>query len=291
MPFTAKLLRRVYRPAGCRCKIGIAVRCQLPPLLAGIPAAGVVRGAAAAARSPQSGVQLATRVRRHKGQRSSAGAGCAACHSCSSAPPCCRAACLASARSRPAVCRQSCPSCWQSTSHSTGCPSTLVHSCLVPMPGLPLQHPWQLLSHLSSYLEHVEGCVGPHQLLPHGEQQGNPVHSSIIRQLRKAYSNQMRSKGVSQGAATPVCFDQVQQLSQAMETALHESEPHTAAVAVMAARDGFLIGTLWHTALCGDNAGRLRASDIIFRRRFLSCRFLGQRLRNPAWQSAVLSAR
>ena len=120
-----------------------------------------------------------------------------------------------------------------------------------------------MLSHLSSYLEHVEGRVGPYQLLPDGSQQGNPMHSPVIQRLRKGYSNEMRSKGVSQGAATPVSFDQVQQLLQPMESALNDSEPSTAA-AVMVARDGFLISTLWHTALRGDNAGRLCSSDVIF---------------------------
>ena len=122
-----------------------------------------------------------------------------------------------------------------------------------------------MLSHLSAYLEHVEGRVGPHQLLPHDEQQGNPVPSSAIclAQLRKGYSKEMHSKGVSQGAATPVCFDRVQQLLQAMETVLHDSEPHIAA-AVMAAHDGILISTLRPTALRGDNADRLRAKDIVF---------------------------
>jgi integrase len=48
-----------------------------------------------------------------------------------------------------------------------------------------------------------------------------------------------------------------------MAVMLDDTEPHTAA-AVMAARDGFLISTLWHTALRGDNAGRLRTSDVIF---------------------------
>jgi hypothetical protein len=33
---------------------------------------------------------------------------------------------------------------------------------------------------------------------------------------------------------------------------------------VLAARDGSLISTLWHTALRGDIAGRCRASDINF---------------------------
>jgi hypothetical protein len=120
-----------------------------------------------------------------------------------------------------------------------------------------------MLSHLSSNLEHVEGRVGPYQLLPEDLQQGNPVHSSVIPRLRKGYSNDMRSKGVSQGAAAPVSFDQVQQLLQSMEAALQDSEPHTAA-AVMMARDGFLISTLWHTVLRGDNAGRLCTSDVIF---------------------------
>ena len=120
-----------------------------------------------------------------------------------------------------------------------------------------------MLSHLSSYFEQVEGRSGPHQLLQQNMQQGNPVQSSVISRLRKGYSNELRSKGVSQGAAVPVSFDQVQQLLQPLESALQDTEPGTAA-AVMAARDGFLISTLWHTALRGANAGRLRASDIIF---------------------------
>jgi hypothetical protein len=118
-------------------------------------------------------------------------------------------------------------------------------------------------SHLSSYFEHVEVRAEPHQLLPQGEQQGNPVHSPVMHRLRKGYSNEMRSKGISQGAGTPVGFNQVQHLLQGMEAALHDSEPHTAA-AVMAARDVFLISTLWHMALRGDSAGRLRTSDVIF---------------------------
>jgi hypothetical protein len=116
-------------------------------------------------------------------------------------------------------------------------------------------------SHISSYLEHVEGRVGPYQLLPDGSQQGNPMHSSVTQRLREGYSKEIRSKGVSQGAATPVSFDQVQQL-QPMESALNDSEPSTAA-AVMVARDGFLISTLWHTMLRGDNGGRLCSSGVI----------------------------
>lgn len=118
-----------------------------------------------------------------------------------------------------------------------------------------------MLSHLSSYFEHVEGRSGPHQLLQ-GVQHGNPILSSAISQLRKGYSNQMRCKGVSQGAAVPVTFSQVQQLLEAHRAALAESEPGTI-LAVLLARDAFLISLLWHTALRGDNAGRLRTQDCI----------------------------
>ena len=74
------------------------------------------------------------------------------------------------------------------------------------------------------------------------------MHRSVIRQLRKGYSNEMRSKGVSQGASNPACFDQVQQLLQAMETVLNDSEPFTVA-AVMAARDSLIMAL--SSAPCG----------------------------------------
>lgn len=38
------------------------------------------------------------------------------------------------------------------------------------------------------------------------------MHNSVIQRLREGYSNGMRSKGVSQSAATQVSFNQVQQI-------------------------------------------------------------------------------
>ncbi len=48
----------------------------------------------------------------------------------------------------------------------------------------------------------------------------------------------------------------------ALATALRESEPGTLLAALLA-RDGFLVSLLWHTALRGDNAARLRDVDFI----------------------------
>ena len=68
-----------------------------------------------------------------------------------------------------------------------------------------------MLSHLSSHFEHIEGRNGAHQLL-NGVQHGNPVRSSCIAELRQGYCNAMRNKGVCQGAAVPVSFEQASQL-------------------------------------------------------------------------------
>ncbi len=118
-----------------------------------------------------------------------------------------------------------------------------------------------MLSHLSSHFEHIEGRNGAHQLL-NGVQHGNPVRSSCIAELRQGYCNAMRNKGVCQGAAVPVSFEQASQLLAALATALRESEPGTLLAALLA-RDGFLVSLLWHTALRGDNAARLRDVDFI----------------------------
>ncbi len=68
-----------------------------------------------------------------------------------------------------------------------------------------------MLSHLSSHFEHIEGRNGAHQLL-NGVQHGNPVRSSCIAELRQGYCNAMRDKGVCQGAAVPVSFEQASQI-------------------------------------------------------------------------------
>ncbi len=120
--------------------------------------------------------------------------------------------------------------------------------------------PSSLLSHLSSHFEHIEGN-GAYQLL-NGVQHGNPVRSSCIAELRQGYWNAVCNKGVCQGAAVPVCFEQVSQMLAALATALRESEPGTLLAALLA-RDGFLVSLLWHTALRGDNAARLRDVDFI----------------------------
>ncbi len=60
----------------------------------------------------------------------------------------------------------------------------------------------------------------------------------------------------------PVCFEQVSQMLAGISTALRESEPGTLLAALLAS-DGFLVSLLWHTALRGDNAGRLRDVGVI----------------------------
>ncbi len=135
---------------------------------------------------------------------------------------------------------------------------------VLPVTGEHIAKPASLttmLSHLSSFFEVTEGRVGAYRLLD-GVQHGNPVLSPTISQLSKGYANAMLSKGVSQGAAVPVSFDQVAQLLQHLHAALRESEPGTLH-AYLLARDGFLISVLWHTALRGDNAVRLRSSGFI----------------------------
>jgi hypothetical protein len=118
-----------------------------------------------------------------------------------------------------------------------------------------------MLSHLSSYFQRVEGRTGDYQL-QQGVPMGNPVRSSLIMRLRKGYFNEMREKGVSQGAAVPVNFELVEQLLESLAAELQDAEPGTLHAALLA-RDGFLVSVLWHTALRGDNAGRLRDTDCI----------------------------
>ncbi len=59
-----------------------------------------------------------------------------------------------------------------------------------------------------------------------------------------------------------VSFTTTAQLLQHLHAALRESEPGTLH-AYLLARDALLISVLWHTALRGDNAVRLRSGGLL----------------------------
>ena len=110
-------------------------------------------------------------------------------------------------------------------------------------------------SHIATELE-VLGRSGEWNPLT---KQGNPMHSTQIRNMLKGYSNQAAELGYRKLGAVPLSEDEMCRLLRNM---LQQLSTAAGSEQLLLIRDGLLFNLLWQSCFRGFNTGSVRLSNI-----------------------------
>ena len=92
-------------------------------------------------------------------------------------------------------------------------------------------------------------------------QQGNPMHSTQVRNMLKGYANHAIDLGYEKKKAMPLTKDEMHTLLSSMQQVL--SHTTDSAQQLLIVRDGLLFSILWQTCYRSFNAGGVRLDNIV----------------------------